>query len=580
MTATFPAAAEVIPPKAPTDGAGRVQVVVTLTDGESSAPTAASAFTYVDDNGGNAIPAVTSVGPYGGADAGGNTVDIYGSGFTGATGVKFGGVDAGGFTVVHDWQISATVPAYSGGTDCEQDGSSFGTGENATNDVCQVQVVVSNANGDSQTATILPLFEGDAEYSVLGYIPAPPGQESAPASTEYDYFAPPTITSISTDNGPFSLASEDGGSLVTIEGTGLNLAGLKWVDFGDPTLAESQSFDLVKVTGTEIQIEAPERAKETVSVLTVPVQIQTLAGESGSVNATYAGVPKVSKVTATAGPTAGVAAGPSTGGTPIDVKGSGFTGQVLGIAFVDAQGPFSLGTQYHYTANSNSDLTSTTVPQNPGIVDVEICTVTNCSQSQSFPPRDLFTLYPPGDPKIDSIAPAKGPASGGRFVTIIGENLGCVTSVHFGKVAATKVSNKESLLDCGSTTVVYATAPPGTKGKSVRVTLTTLESDLTGFGRTTDNVRFKYTRPLKQMLTVKRVGTGYGRVTSTPGGINCGRTCSHRFPYRSTVTLTAIPAKGFWFAGWSGPCAGKGKCTVQMKSAKIVKARFFVQKPG
>ena len=258
LTATFPAAAKVLPPGSSTSGAGRVQVFVTLSDGESSAPRPGSAFTYVDPNAGQAIPAVTSVGPYGGSLAGGNIVTIYGAGFTGATGVKFGNVAASTVTVLHDWEISATVPAYVGGTTaCVKDGSSYGTGENATNDVCQVQVVVSNTHGSSKKATILPLYEGDTSYNAIGTISTPAGTEPAPAATEYDYFPPPTITSISTNAGPSSLASENGGSVVTIKGAGFNLAALDWVNFGDPNDAASQDFDLVNVTGTTIQIVAP-----------------------------------------------------------------------------------------------------------------------------------------------------------------------------------------------------------------------------------------------------------------------------------------------------------------------------------
>ena len=571
IAAIFPAAAKVLPPNANTDGAGRVQVVVTLNDGESSAPGPGSAFTYVDNNGINSVPAVTSVGPYGGSEAGGNTVNIYGSGFTGATAVKFGNVAASTYTVLHDWEIAATVPAYGGGTDCVEDGSSYGTGENATNDVCQAQVVVTGAHGSSKKATILPLYEGDASYSEIGVVPAPAGQEPAPASTEYDYFPAPTITSISTDDGPSSLASEDGGSVITIKGTGLNFAGLEWVNFGDPTLADSQNFDLVTVTGTEIQIVAPPLEEETTDTLTAPVSVKTIAGQSGAVDVTYAGVPTVTGAVATAGPTAGSPAGPDYGGTPIDITGEGFADQTVAVAFIDALGPFSIGTQYQFTANSNTDLISSTVPQNPGLVDVVVCTVTACS----YPSPNLddgFLLYPPGDPKIDSISPAKGPASGGTRVTITGQNLGCVTSVKFGKVAAKKVSNARALLDCGSTTRVVVAAPPGTKGKSVKVRLTTVESDLTGFGPTTDTVHFTYTRALPQRLTVKR--TGSGTVTSSPGGVSCGKMCSHRYAYSSIVKLTATPASGWRFAGWSGACKHKGTCTVHMKSDVVVNARF------
>ncbi len=573
ISATFPAAAKVVPPQTGTTVAGRVQVVVTLNDGESSATGPGAAFTYVDDSSGQKIPAVTSVGPYGGPETGGNTVTIYGAGLTGATGVKFGGVTASSFSVVHDWEITATVPAYNGATTvCSKNGSTYGTGENATNDVCQTQVVVSNSHGSSKKSTILPLYEGDAAYNALGVIAAPAGEEPAPVATEYDYFPAPTITSISTDNGPSSLASENGGTVVTIKGTGLNFAGLEWVALGDPSQASSQIFDLVTVTGTKIQFAAPPLSETTVDPATLAVTVRTIAGQTGSVDATYAGVPNVDRVSVPGGPKNGAPAGPSTGGTPIHVTGSGFANQVTNLAFVDSGAAFSIGTQYMFTANSASDLTSTTVPQNPALVDVEVCTVTACSPTND--PLDAFILYPPGDPKIDSIKPASGPANGGTAVTITGENLGCVTRVYFGKVAAKRISNAVALLHCGSTTQVTVVAPPGKAATSVRVTLTTVESDFTGFGRTKDTRRFRYTHPPRQRLAVGHSGNGSGRVRSSPTGVNCGSACSHLYPYGSVVTLTATPLHGSTFAGWLGACRGKGSCKVKMTGSKIVKAIF------
>ena len=125
-------------------------MTVTLNDGQTSKPTADSLFEYVDTNGRGTLPAVTSVRAYGGSEAGGNTVDIFGTGFNDSTisSVAFGGVDSGSFNVLSDFHIQARgAGVHPAG--CDQDGSSFGTGENATNDICQVQVVVTNAAGSS-----------------------------------------------------------------------------------------------------------------------------------------------------------------------------------------------------------------------------------------------------------------------------------------------------------------------------------------------------------------------------------------------------------------------------------------------
>jgi hypothetical protein len=64
------------------------------------------------------------------------------------------------------------------------------------------------------------------------------------------------------------------------------------------------------------------------------------------------------------------------------------------------------------------------------------------------------------------------------------------------------------------------------------------------------------------MLTVTRAGTGSGSVTSSPTGINCGSTCSKTLNSGSTVTLTAAPASGSTFAGWSGNCTTTGTVTM------------------
>jgi len=76
-------------------------------------------------------------------------------------------------------------------------------------------------------------------------------------------------------------------------------------------------------------------------------------------------------------------------------------------------------------------------------------------------------------------------------------------------------------------------------------------------------------------LTVSKLGTGTGTVTSEPAGIDCGSKCSAEFEEGSTVTLSAKAAAGSTFAGWSGSgCSGTGTCKVTMSEAKAVSAEF------
>jgi hypothetical protein len=78
-------------------------------------------------------------------------------------------------------------------------------------------------------------------------------------------------------------------------------------------------------------------------------------------------------------------------------------------------------------------------------------------------------------------------------------------------------------------------------------------------------------------LTVTSAGTGTGAVTSSPSGIDCGSDCSENYQPNTEVTLTATPATGSLFTGWSGDCTGTGSCVVTMDTAKSITATFDVQ---
>jgi hypothetical protein len=78
------------------------------------------------------------------------------------------------------------------------------------------------------------------------------------------------------------------------------------------------------------------------------------------------------------------------------------------------------------------------------------------------------------------------------------------------------------------------------------------------------------------MLTVTKNGSNSskGTVTSSPAGINCGKTCNSAFTSGTVVTLTARVIGNTVFAGWSGACTGTGTCTVTMNAGKKVTATF------
>jgi hypothetical protein len=79
-------------------------------------------------------------------------------------------------------------------------------------------------------------------------------------------------------------------------------------------------------------------------------------------------------------------------------------------------------------------------------------------------------------------------------------------------------------------------------------------------------------------LTVYRVGLGTGTVVSSPTGINCGSgaSCTGHFTLGSGVTLTATPAAGSSFGGWSANClpTNAPTCTLSMTDNETVGAIF------
>jgi len=168
----------------PAHAPGAVDVVVQQPTGDSAPLT----YTFL------APPTVTDVSYNRVSESGGTVVTVWGTGFTGATGVTFGGTAAPAFTVTSDSMITVTTPAHAPGV---------------------VDVVVEHPNGDSQPGSIT-------------YVPVTTA----------------VITSLSPDHGP-----SVGNPTITITGTGFS--GALFV------LVASAPVPFTVVSDTEITFSLP-----------------------------------------------------------------------------------------------------------------------------------------------------------------------------------------------------------------------------------------------------------------------------------------------------------------------------------
>jgi hypothetical protein len=76
-------------------------------------------------------------------------------------------------------------------------------------------------------------------------------------------------------------------------------------------------------------------------------------------------------------------------------------------------------------------------------------------------------------------------------------------------------------------------------------------------------------------LSVSRLGTGNGRVTSSGPGIDCGQDCVEIYEENQQITLTAVNNRDSLFMGWSGCDQATGnQCLVFMDAVRSVEATF------
>ncbi|HVJ54435.1 MAG TPA: IPT/TIG domain-containing protein, partial [Aliidongia sp.] len=227
----------------PTIGYG--QVVSLLQASPVFAGACSSLFTTCP---GNTGPTVTSLTPTSGPAAGGTSVTIAGSGFTGASSVKFGGVSGTGISVVNDDQITVTAPAGSAGL---------------------VDITVTTPNGTSPTSA-----SDEFTYAALT---APP--VTGPVTATVGYGSVSNAIALNLSGGPatsVSIASAPAHGAATASGTSIRYTPAAGF-FGGDSFTYKAANTAGTSTAATISINVPAP--------TVSVAPTTLAG--GTVGTAY-----------------------------------------------------------------------------------------------------------------------------------------------------------------------------------------------------------------------------------------------------------------------------------------------------
>jgi hypothetical protein len=483
--------------------AGTVNVAVMTPSGTSPAGSG-SQFTYTAAP----VPVVTGLSPTSGSTAGGNSVSITGSHFTGATGVSFGGA-AASFTVNSDTSITATAPPQYAGTydvtvSSYSGTSALGSADRYTYTLAAAPAVTSISPNTGSTAggtgvTITGTgFTGASDVD-FGGVPATftvnsdtsisataPSQAAGTVdvtvtttagtspSTSADQFtytaaAAPSVTGVSPNTG-----DSGGGTAVTVTGSGFT--GATAVSFGGVAASFTVNSD------TSLSATAPAQAAGTVDVTVTTPSGTSATGSADQFTYTAAPAPTVSGITPSSGPT--------TGGTLVTITGVGFTGaSAVSFGGVPAAG---------FTVDSDTLIVATAPAEAAGTVHV---TVTTPSGSSATSAADRFTYSAVAGPAVMGITPAGGSTAGGTPVTVSGSGFTGATGVNFGGTAA-------SSFTVLSDTLLTATAPAATAG-TVDVTVTTPG----GTSATGAADQFTYTAPSGPAVT--GLGTSGG---TTAGG--------------------------------------------------------------
>jgi hypothetical protein len=455
--------------------------------------------------------ASSTVGPASGPVGGGTQVVITGSGFSGATGVSFGGV-AGVVQSVSSDGTSMTV------TSPPSAGNAAGV----------VDVTVSDSTGTSATG----------------------------GNDAFFYDAPPTETAVTPQGGPTS-----SGTQVTITGTGLD--DVTGVSFGS-----GNPGTVVGHSDTSIQVTPPPGSPSTVPlVLTYPSGSGSTSYSTPDLYS-YDGTPTVTSVSGvtTGGTTeqdSGLAPGDAStfGDTPVTITGTGFS-DATALKFGSSTA--SVG----FTVDSDTQITALAPPEPAGST---VVTVSYGMSSGSGTITYMAPTFPL--PAITSVSPTNGTELGGTNITIL-EPVKVSTALDFADVTGVNLCTTTAPVTCtpaasfqiGSNNSLSAVTPPlpgGLHGQSSE-TMDVEVTSLTGTSVANPAVdSFQY----NETPVVTSVTTPLLPGEPAAGPANCASPCSTSVTimgsgFTGVSAAIAAGTGGVFFGSVSSPDEASGVTVV------------------
>lgn len=461
-------------------------------------------------------PAVSSLAPASGPEAGGTVVVITGTGFTGATEVAFGATPAAAFTVDSDTQITATAPAGTGAVDVRvtTDGGSSdtsGAGDDFTY-VAPLSIRIHDASGPEGALVWFlvelsaPAPEGGVSYTVSTQDGTAVGDEDFSASSQ-DYVIPEGQTgrlfgvwlrsdalaegdetffaNLTNVTGAVIADAQATGTIFDVPAPELSLGDVS-VTEGDSgltdvaiplTLSAPAPFEGVAVV-FELVDQTASRAEGDYTLAVAPV-VQIDEGETyGELIVQVRGDTRFEPdetflVNAVTVHRATVAKGQAvvtilnddpqpaptvTGLSPASAHlFEGPTVTVTGTGFTGATAVrFGSALAADLAVIDDNTLTVTAPGHgggpNGGVVDVTVTGPGGVSLDAGA--ADDFRFI--GRPVVSAVSPAEGPTTGGQEITVTGENLGGVSTVWFVATSGV-VSGDDLVID--SDTQLRVTAP-------------------------------------------------------------------------------------------------------------------------